>query len=388
MLIQHILTERIFRKIFDVGEFMQRNNIAAEIEKVVIALTSRSFSRDKFLKELDRFYVAIEDAADTIPDFSEKQKFLNTVYEQFFQGFAVERADTLGIVYTPQEIVDFMLASVEEILKTEFGRVLGGPGVHVIDPFVGTGNFIVNLIRRLPKTRLEHKYRHELHCNEVMLLPYYVAAMNIEHTFYEQIGRYEAFPGICLVDSFETMEPEQGELQFTTKENTERVKRQKASPIFVVLGNPPYNAHQLNENDNNKNRTYEKGVDSRVRKTYTTDSAATNKNALSDPYVKALRWASDRIGKEEGIVAYVCNNSFIDDFAFDGVRKHLAWDFDKVFVLDLGGNVRKNPKLSGTKHNVFGIQVGVSINFFVRKRKLKRNETHDPSNVTTNTHHV
>jgi predicted helicase len=367
MLIQHILTERIFRKIFDVGEFMQRNNIAAEIEKVAIALTSRSFSRDKFLKELDRFYVAIEDAAGTIPEFSEKQKFLNTVYEQFFQGFAVARADTLGIVYTPQEIVDFMLASVEEILKSEFGRTLGDPGIHVIDPFVGTGNFMVNLIRRLPKTRLEHKYRHELHCNEVMLLPYYVAAMNIEHTFYEQIGRYEAFPGICLVDTFETAEKAQAEFGFFNVENTERVKRQKAAPIFVIMGNPPYNAHQLNENDNNKNRKYEV-VDSRVRHTYTVDSAATNNNALSDPYVKALRWASDRIGKE-GIVAYVCNNSFVDDIAFDGVRKHLARDFDALYVLNLGGNVRKNPKLSGTIHNVFGIQVGVSINLFVRGGK-------------------
>ena len=370
MLIQHILTERIFRKIFDVGEFMQRNNIAAEIEKVVIALTSRSFSRDKFLKELDRFYVAIEAAADTIPDFSEKQKFLNTVYEQFFQGFAVERADTLGIVYTPQEIVDFMLASVEEILKTEFDRALGDPGVHVIDPFVGTGNFMVNLIRRLPKTRLEHKYRHELHCNEVMLLPYYVAAMNIEHTFYEQIGRYEAFPGICLVDTFETAEKAQAEFGFFNPENTERVKRQKAAPIFVVMGNPPYNAWQQDENDNNKNRKYEE-VDRRVRQTYGADSAATLQNSLADPYIKALRWASDRIG-EEGIVAYVTNSGFVDGLAGDGVRQHLARDFDKVFILDLGGNVRKNPKLSGTKHNVFGIQVGVSINLFIRKQKAAK----------------
>lgn len=264
-----------------------------------------------------------------------------------------------------------MLASVEEILKSEFGRTLGDPGVHVIDPFVGTGSFMVNLIRRLPKTRLEHKYRHELHCNEVMLLPYYVAAMNIEHTFYEQIGRYEAFPGICLVDTFETAEKAQAEFGFFNPENTERVKRQKAAPIFVVLGNPPYNAHQLNENDNNKNRSYEV-VDSRVRHTYTAGSAATNKNALSDPYVKAIRWASDRIGAQEGIVAYVCNNSFIDDLAFDGVRKHLAHDFDSIHVLDLGGNARKNPKLSGTKHNAFGIQVGVSINLFVRKRKATK----------------
>ncbi|PZR75513.1 MAG: hypothetical protein DLM73_05135 [Chthoniobacterales bacterium] len=322
MLVQHLLTERIFRRIFGTPDFMQRNNIAQEIEKVVTALTSRSFSRDTFLKELNRFYKAIEDAADTIPEFSEKQKFLNTVYEQFFQGFAVDRADTLGIVYTPQEIVDFMLASVEEILRKEFGRGLGDKNVHIIDPFVGTGNFMVNLMRRLPKTQLEYKYAEELHCNEVMLLPYYIATMNIEHTFLEQIGRYEPFPGICLVDTFETAEKEQHEFGFFNPVNTERVKRQKAAPIFVVMGNPPYNAHQLNENDNNKNRRYEV-VDARVRNTYTADSSATNNNALSDPYVKALRWASDRIGKE-GIVAYVCNNSFVDDIAFDGCSQPLA----------------------------------------------------------------
>jgi predicted helicase len=369
MLVQHLLTERIFRRIFGTPDFMQRNNIAQEIEKVVATLTSRSFSRDAFLKELDRFYKAIEDAADTIPEFSEKQKFLNTVYEQFFQGFAVDRADTLGIVYTPQEIVDFMLASVQEILRKEFGRDLGDRNIHIIDPFVGTGNFMVNLMRRLPKTQLEYKYREELHCNEVMLLPYYVATMNIEHTFLEQIGRYEPFPGICLVDTFETAEKDQHEFPFFNPENTERVKRQKAAPIFIVIGNPPYNAHQVNENDNNKNRRYDV-VDSRVRHTYTEDSSATNKNALSDPYVKAWRWASDRIGKE-GIVAYVCNNSFVDDIAFDGVRKHLARDFDALYVLNLGGNVRKNPKLSGTVHNVFGIQVGVSINLLVRGGKDK-----------------
>jgi predicted helicase len=370
MLVQHLLTERIFRRIFGTPDFMQRNNIAQEIEKVIATLTSRSFSRDAFLKELNRFYKAIEDAADTIPEFSEKQKFLNTVYEQFFQGFAVDRADTLGIVYTPQEIVDFMLASVQEILRKEFGRELGDKNVHIIDPFVGTGNFMVNLIRRIPKTQLEYKYREELHCNEVMLLPYYVATMNIEHTFLEQIGRYEPFPGICLVDTFETAEKEQHEFPFFNPENAERVKRQKAAPIFVVIGNPPYNAHQVNENDNNKNRRYEV-VDSRVRQTYTRDSTATNKNALSDPYVKAWRWASDRIGNE-GIVAYVCNNSFIDDLAFDGVRKHFSGDFNALYVLDLGANVRKNPKLSGTTHNVFGIQVGVSVNVFVRGGKNLR----------------
>jgi predicted helicase len=367
MLVQHLLTERIFRRIFGAPDFMQRNNIAQEIERVVAALTSRAFSRDAFLKELNRFYKAIEDAADTIPEFSEKQKFLNTVYEQFFQGFAVKRADTLGIVYTPQEIVDFMLASVEEILRKDFGRELGDRNVHIIDPFVGTGNFMVNLMRRLPKTQLEYKYREELHCNEVMLLPYYVATMNIEHTFLEQIGKYEPFPGVCLVDTFETAEKEQHEFPFFNPENTERVKRQKTAPIFVVIGNPPYNAWQQDENDNNKNRKYPE-IDRRVRLTYSNDSRAILKNSLADPYVKAFRFASDRIG-DEGIVCYVSNNGFIDGIAADGMRKHLAEDFDLIYVLDLGGNVRRHPKLSGTTHNVFGIQVGVSISVLVRLRR-------------------
>jgi len=188
--------------------------------------------------------------------------------------------------------------------------------------------------------------------------------MNIEHEFYESTGRYESFEGICLVDTFELAEAQQ--ISFFSTENTARVERQKRSPIRVVIGNPPYNAWQLNENDNNKNRKY-KVMDKRVADTYAKDSQATNKNALSDPYVKAFRWASDRIG-DEGIVALVSNNSFIESLAFDGLRKHLEQDFDEIYVLDLGANVRKNPKLSGTTHNVFGIQVGVSINIFVRRR--------------------
>jgi predicted helicase len=169
---------------------------------------------------------------------------------------------------------------------------------------------------------------------------------------------------VSLVDTFELAEPEQGALSFMSEENTARVKKQKEAPIFVVVGNPPYNANQQNENANNKNRRYPV-VDRRVSETYVHDSRATNNNALSDPYVKAIRWASDRIGKT-GIVALVTNNSFVDDVAFDGMRKHLLADFTSIYVLDLGGNVRKNPKLSGTTHNVFGIQVGVSISLLVR----------------------
>ena len=364
MLIQHLLTERIFRTVFSNPDFARRNVIANEIEKVIDALTSQSFSRRDFLASLNRFYSAIERAAETIHGFSQKQHFLNTVYEQFFQGFSVEVADTHGIVYTPQPIVNFMAKSVEHILKTEFDRSLSDAGVHIIDPFVGTGNFIVRIMREIRRTALEDKYKNELYCNEVMLLPYYIASMNIEHEFYEAAGYYQPFAGLCLVDTFELAEDSQ--LALFTEENTARVERQKQTEMFVIIGNPPYNVGQVNENDNNKNRKYET-MDKRVAETYAKDSKATNKNQLSDPYVKAIRWAADRIG-EEGGVAFVTNSGFLDSLAFDGMRKHLADDFDAIYILDLSGNVRKNPKLSGTTHNVFGIQVGVSINFFVKKR--------------------
>ena len=195
MLIQHLLTERIFRTVFDNPDFTRRNVIANEIEKVIDALTSHSFSRDGFLRSLDRFYISIEDTARTISDFSQKQGFLNTVYEQFFQGFSVKIADTHGVVYTPQPIVDFMVRSVEEILQTEFNRSLSDSGVHIIDPFVGTGNFIVRIMREIHKTALADKYQSELHCNEVMLLPYYIASMNIEHEFFEATSSINPLKG-------------------------------------------------------------------------------------------------------------------------------------------------------------------------------------------------
>jgi predicted helicase len=369
MLIQHILTERLFRKVFDNPDFVERNAIAQEIEKVVQALTSRSFSRKEFLQPLDRFYGAIESTASTLTEFSEKQGFLNSVYERFFQGFSVKVADTHGIVYTPPPIVHFMVRSVEDILQKEFGRSLADKDVHLLDPFVGTGTFVVFAMREMPKSRLPDKYATELHCNEVMLLPYYIASMNIEHAYYELVGDYKPFNGICLVDTFELAEPK-GQQGLFLQQNTERVDLQKRTPIFVIIGNPPYNAGQLNENDNNKNRKYPT-MDKRISETYAKGSAATLLRKLSDPYVKAIRWATDRIG-EEGIVALVTNNSFLTEVTFDSMRRHLRQDFDAIYILDLGGNVRKNPKLSGTTHNVFGIQVGVSINLLVQKKNGPR----------------
>ena len=360
MLVQHILTERIFRTVFNNSAFTRRNIIAREIENVVDALIRQAFSREEFLKPLDRFYVAIEQAAMLCRDFSQKQHFLNTFYEKFFQGFSEDVADTHGIVYTPQPIVNFMVKSVAHLLETEFGRSLSDSGVHIIDPFVGTGNFIVRLMQDIQGTALAEKYRHALHCNEVMLLPYYIASLNIEQEFFQRTGTYLPFEGIALADTFELLEQDQGEL--FTRENTERVKRQKAADMFVVIGNPPYNAWQVNENDNNKNRKY-KTMDKQIADTYAADSKATNKNALYDPYVKAILWALERIGAE-GVVAFVTNNGFLDGVAFDGMRKHLVAACNDIYILDLGGNARKGLKVSNA--NVFGIRVGVSINLFVK----------------------
>ena len=366
MLIQHLLTERIFRTVFNNPDFTRRNIIAREIEKVIEVLIGQTYSRDAFLRELDPFYLAIEQAALLCKDFSQKQQFLNTVYEQFFQGFSVKVADTHGIVYTPQPIVDFMVKSVEHILETEFDRSLSDTGVHIIDPFVGTGNFIVRLMQDIRAITFEEKYRHELHCNEILLLPYYIASLNIEQEYFQRTGRYLPFEGIALADTFELLEDRQIEL--FTQENTERVERQKAADMFVVIGNPPYNMGQADENDNNKNRKYET-MDILLRETYSQDSKATNKNALSDPYVKAILWASKRIGKE-GIVAFVTNNGFLDGIAFDGMRKHLAQDFTKIYHIDLKGNARTSGERRRKEGgNVFDdqIRVSVGISFFIKK---------------------
>lgn len=362
MLIQHLLTARLFGSVFNNPDFTRRNVVAVEIEKVIDALASKHFTRDAFLKKLDPFYLAIENAATVIEDFSEKQKFLNTVYEKFFQGFAVKVADTMGIVYTPPSIVRFMIASIRELLQKAFGKDLGDPGVHVLDPFTGTGNFLVHLMRELPAKALKQKFASELWANEIMLLPYYIAAQNIEHEYFEKTGTYEAFNGLCLVDTFELAEPRDSEFEFMVAANTERVNAQRKAPIRVILGNPPYNANQQDENDNNKNRKYDH-LDTRIRKTYAADSKATLQNKSRDPYRMAIRWASDRIG-EEGIVAFVTNNGFIRDLASDGMRSHLQVDFDEIYLVDLGGNIRKGQAGVG---NVFGIRVGVSIGIFVKK---------------------
>jgi predicted helicase len=362
MLVQHLLTERIFRRIFDNPEFTRRNVIAAEIEKVIDSLTKKHFSRDSFLKDLDPFYKAIEETAANASDYSEKQAFLNRVYERFFQGFNKKQADTHGIVYTPQPIVEFMVRSVEEVLKAEFGRSLSDKGVHILDPFVGTGNFITRVMKEIKTSSLPQKYKEELHCNEIMLLPYYIASMNIEHAYLDRIGEYEPFEGICLVDTFELTESRQPSL--FVAENTARVLRQRRSPVEVIVGNPPYNVGQKSENDNNRNRQY-RTLNESISETYGAASKASSVSKLDNPYVKAIRWASGRIGSN-GVVAFVTESGFVRQYSFDGMRECLAEDFSSLYIFDLGGDVTRFPQYAGSTHNVFGIKLGVSINILVR----------------------
>jgi predicted helicase len=377
MIIQHLLTERVLRTVFNSVDFASRNPIAAEVERVIAALTSQSFNRHEFLGRLDRFYRAIEDAARHITDFSEKQFFLNTIYERFFQGYSIKTADTHGIVYTPQEIVDFMCSAVEEVLQTEFGKRIGDPGINILDPCTGTGNFIINLLNRVAKHNpegLERAYRQQFFANEVMLMPYYIAALNIEHAFYDLTGQYEPFEGVCFVDTLDLISGQGAQqLGLFTEINSGRVKRQKESPIFVVIGNPPYNAGQVNENDNNQNRKYPH-IDGRVGDTYVKESKATLRNKLYDPYVKFFRWASDRLQGQDGIVSFVTNNSFVDSIMFDGMRKCLLDDFTRIYHFNFKGNARTSGKRRQQEGgNIFNdlIRVGVGITVLVRRQEHK-----------------
>ncbi len=367
MLVQHVLTEDIFITVFDEPQFHRENIIAHELGEVV-----GTFYKGKVRRQIDGriagYTRVIKARAAQIYNHQEKQKFLKVLYENFYKAYNPKAADRLGIVYTPNEIVRFMIEAADTLCFQHFGKTLGDEGVHILDPATGTGTFITELIEYLPPQQLKHKYKNELHCNEVAILPYYIANLNIEYTYKQKMGAYEPFENIVFVDTLDNMGFKTGyERQLTffglTDANSERIERQNKHDISVIIGNPPYNAHQLNENENNKNRGYSE-IDKRIRKTYVKSSTA-QKTQLYDMFVRFYRWATDRISSN-GIVAFVTNRSFLDKRNFDGFRKVVSEEFQRIFLIDLGGDVRINPKLSGPKHNVFSIQTGVAICFLVK----------------------
>lgn len=374
MLIQHILTEDIFAKVFDDPDFHRKNNVAAELARLEAALFARGEKRT-LLADLAPYYSGIERTAATIQSHSEKQGFLKALYEDFYKAYNRKAADRLGVVYTPGEIVRFMIRSADWLCERHFGKSLIDRGVEILDPATGTGTFIVELLEhfRGNHEKLRHKYKEELHANEVAILPYYVANLNIEATYQAITGQFAEFENLCFVDTLDNVAAlgiysghQFDLLGGLADENMERVKRQNRRKISVIIGNPPYNAWQENYNQNNANRPYER-VDQRIKQTYVKEGTAQNKNSVYDMYTRFVRWASDRIG-DEGIVAFVIGRKPIAKAAYDGFRKVAEREFSDIWLMDLGGDVRDNPKLSGTTHNVFGIQTGVMIALLVKRR--------------------
>lgn len=377
MLIQHVLTEEIFAKVFDDSDFHRKNNVAHELYVLEETFFTGGLKRDT-LKGLETYYAAIRTTAAQIGSHQEKQTFLKVIYENFYKVYNAKAADRLGVVYTPGEIVRFMIDGADWLCEQHFGKSLIDRGVDILDPATGTGTFVCELLEhfRGQDKKLAHKYKEELHANEVAILPYYVANLNIEATFAAITGRYEEFANLCFVDTLDNVGLHTQAHGTTadlfgsvSDENVARIKRQNARRISVVIGNPPYNANQANENDNNKNREYP-AIDARIKQTYIAESTA-QKTKLYDMYARFYRWASDRLDAN-GVLAFVTNRSFLDSRTFDGFRKTVAGEFAEVRVVDLGGDVRANPKLSGTRHNVFGIQTGVAIAFFVKKPRTTR----------------
>ncbi|MBD2567050.1 type ISP restriction/modification enzyme [Anabaena lutea] len=368
MMIQHILTEDIFINIFSESQFHQENNVARELQGIISTFFTGSVKRNT-LGSIERYYAVIRRTAANIYNHQEKQKFLKALYENFYKAYNPKAADRLGIVYTPNEIVRFMIESVDFLVHKHFGKLLADKDVEILDPATGTGTFITELIDYLPQHSLEHKYKHEIHCNEVAILPYYIANLNIEFTYKQKMGVYEEFENICFVDTLDntSFAGKQMDLFAMSVENTARIKRQNDKTISVIIGNPPYNAKQENFNDNNANRYY-KAIDKLIKESYIKYSKAQNNIVVYDMYTRFIRWASDRLSKN-GIIAFITNSSFIDGRTFDGFRKAVTDDFSYIYIIDLHGDVRKNPKLSGTTHNVFGIQTGVAIMFMVKKQK-------------------
>ena len=375
MIIQHVLTEDIFMRVFDEAEFHRENVIAQKLQEVAHTFYSGA-TKHNIHARIAPYYETINARAAQISDHHEKQKFLKSLYENFYKAYNPKAADRLGIVYTPDEIVRFMIESADHLTFEHFGKTLGDKGVEILDPATGTGTFITELIEYLPAQQLAYKYEHELHCNEISILPYYIANLNIEYSYKQKMGEFKAFENICFVDTLDNMGFEHSGKQLNffglTDENAERITRQNSKPITVVMGNPPYNAKQENYNFQNANRPYP-GIDQRIKDTYIKAGTAQNQIVVYDMYTRFLRWASDRLDKE-GIIAFVSNSSFIDSLAFDGFRKIVAKEFSDIYIINMKGNARgsgeERRKQAG---NVFNnqIRVGIAIYFFVRNAEKK-----------------
>lgn len=381
MLAQHLITKPVFDALFEGYNFTQHNPMSIAMQIVNEQLEAHNI--DKEAGTLRSFYESVKMRAAGIESAEGKQRIIVELYDKFFKNAFPRMTDRLGIVYTPVEVVDFIIHSIEDVLKAEFGKSMADEHVHIIDPFTGTGTFVTRLLQSglIPKDRLPHKYKHELHANELVLLAYYIAAINIEATYHgimndnvtgleasDQIFEipYEPFTGICLTDTFQMYESEDM-IDSLLVENSSRRKRQKELDIRVIMGNPPYSIGQLSQNDNNANVSYPK-LDRRIEETYAAQSKAMLSKGLYDSYIRAIRWASDRIG-DAGVIGFVTNGGFLEANATDGLRKCLTEEFSSIHVFHLRGNQRTSGELSrreGGKIFDSGSRAPIAISLLVK----------------------
>ncbi|MDR2344606.1 MAG: hypothetical protein LBE18_00930 [Planctomycetaceae bacterium] len=373
MLAQHKITKPVFDALFGSSEFSHHNPVSQALDRMINLLGDI----ESDTSPLAGFYAGVKRRVKGVQTAAGKQRIILELYDKFFKAAFPKMSERLGIVYTPIEVVDFILHSIDSILKTEFGSGFDTKNNDILDPFTGTGTFIVRLLQSglIPQKNLRYKYEHEIHANEIVLSAYYIAAINIENTFHEVIGeknkKYTAFPGIVLTDTFQTIEESQKEfLEISSGNNTH--SKQK---ITIIISNPPYSAGQKSENDNNKNLKYPK-LDKRISETYAEASTATNKKNLYDSYIRAIRWASDRIS-DKGVIGFVSNGSYIDSNSMDGLRKYLADEFTDIYVVNLRGNlpIQRMTKEMAKKEggNIFGSSCRslIAITIFVKNPNKK-----------------
>jgi len=368
MLAQHLITKPVFDALFSDYSFAKHNPMSLAMQDCLDTLQAHRL--DKEADTLEGFYASVKLRAEGIDNAAGKQKIVVELYDKFFRNAFPRMTDRLGIVYTPVEVVDFIIHSINDILKSEFDQTLGDKNVHIMDPFTGTATFVTRLLQSglITPEQMPHKYKHEIHANEIVLLAYYIAAINIEAVYHDIVGgEYRPFEGICLTDTFQLYEKEDL-VDELLDVNSARRKRQKAlKDIRVIMGNPPYSAGQTSANDNNANVAYPT-LDGKIRDTYAANSKATNKNALYDSYIRAIRWASDRVG-DSGVMGFVTNAGFIEANTADGLRKCLAEEFSSIYIFHLRGNQRTSGELSrkeGGKIFGSGSRAPIAITLFVK----------------------
>lgn len=373
MLSQHIITKPVFEALFEKYSFANSNPVSQAMQKALDAIEHKAVSEEE-LEIMEGFYNSVRRRAEGVDNAEGKQRIIVELYDKFFKTGFPKLVEQWGIVYTPVEVVDFIIHSVSDVLQKEFGRSLSDEGVNIIDPFTGTGTFITRLMQSglIKKEDLERKYKHEIFANEFLLLAYYIGAVNIENVYHDIMGadKYEEFPGIVLTDTFQLYEDDDNEKLFSDAlaENSERLQRQKQKPLRVIIGNPPYSVGQKSENDNAQNQSYPI-LDMQIAKTYVASSNTTMNKALYDSYIKAFRWATDRLQKEGGIIGYVSNGSWLDGAATSGFRKSLENEFTSIHVFNLRGNQRTSGELSrreGGKIFGSGSRTPISITILVK----------------------